>query len=125
MGQGYATPQRQMIEHTNMFQTPAIANQSAQRPHATPTTSKDLAKRRCFNCEEKGHYAHMCAEPRSHTNQTPTTNPSSNRGANSIPVTARKNLTRGRVNQVARVEAQDTPMNGTFLANFISVLTIP
>jgi hypothetical protein len=40
-------------------------------------------------------------------------------------MTARQNLTRGNVDQVAVEEAQDTPMNGTILANLNSILTIP
>jgi hypothetical protein len=86
---------------------------------------KDPAKWRCFNCREKGHYAHMCPKLLSHHNWMPATNPSPNRGVKSVPMTARQNLTRGNVDQVAVEEAQDTPMNGTILANLNSILTIP
>jgi hypothetical protein len=55
----------------------------------------------------------------------PATNPSPNRDANSVSMTDRQNLARGRVNQVAMAEAQDTPMTDTFLTNSSSVLTIP
>jgi hypothetical protein len=78
-----------------------------QRLQATPNKSKDLAERRSFNYREKGHYAHVCPKPRLHPKRMPTTNPSPNRGAKSNPVTARQNLARGRVNQVAAEEAQD------------------
>jgi hypothetical protein len=29
----------------------------------TQNTMKDPAKQRCFNCREKGHYAHVCPKP--------------------------------------------------------------
>jgi hypothetical protein len=29
----------------------------------TPNTSKDPTEWRCFNYEEKGHYAHVCPKP--------------------------------------------------------------
>jgi hypothetical protein len=33
-GQGYSTPQHQVIQHRNNFQTPAAGNQSVQRTQA-------------------------------------------------------------------------------------------
>jgi hypothetical protein len=51
--------------------------------------------------------------------------PSTNRGDNSVSMTARQNLARGSVNQEDVEEAQDAPMNGTLLVNSYSVLTIP
>jgi hypothetical protein len=51
--------------------------------------------------KKKDHYAHVCPKLRSHPNQMPSTNPSPNRGANSVFITTRQNLARGRVNQVA------------------------
>jgi hypothetical protein len=52
-GQGFSTPQHQVIQCSNNLQTPAAGNQNVQRTQAT----QDLlqADRRCYNCGEKGH----------------------------------------------------------------------
>jgi hypothetical protein len=114
-----------MIQHPNMLETPAAGNQSVHNPQEMPNTMKDPAERRCFNYGEKCHYAQVYHKLHLQPNQMPATNPSPNRGANSVSVTATQNLARGRVNQMAMVEAQDTTMNGTILINLYSVLTIP
>jgi hypothetical protein len=78
--QGYAALQHQVIKPTSNLQTPTAGNQN---------TSKDPVKRRCFNYREKDHYAHVCPKQRSHPNRMQSTNPSPNRGANSVFVTNR------------------------------------
>jgi hypothetical protein len=123
--QGYIAPQRQVIKHTGNLQTPTAGNQNMQMLQATPNTTKDPVKRRCFNCGEKGHYAHVCSKLRSHPNRLSSTNSSPNRGANSIFMTTRQNIARGRVNQVVVEEAQDAPMNATLLVNSYSILSFP
>jgi hypothetical protein len=79
-----------------------------------PNTMKDSAEQGSFNCGEKGHYAHMCPKPQPHPNQTPTTNPSPNQGANSVSTTVRQNHARGRVNQVAMIDAHNVLIDGPF-----------
>jgi hypothetical protein len=98
--QGYAAPQRQMIKPMSNLQTPTTGNQNMQMMQATPNTTKDPVKRRCFNYGEKDHCAHLCPKLRPHPNRMPSTNPSPNRGVNSVFMTTRHNLARGRVNQV-------------------------
>jgi hypothetical protein len=123
--QGYAAPQHHVIKPTSNLQTPTARNQNMQRLQTIPNTTKDPVKRRCFNCGEKDHYAHVCPKLRSRPNRMPSTNPSPNKSANSVFVTTRQNLARGRVNQVVVEEAQDAPMNATLLVNSYSILIIP
>jgi hypothetical protein len=56
---------------------------------------------------------------------TPNSAPPPNRNGNSSPVQSRQNYAEGRVNQLAMEEAQNALMNGTFLVNSYSILTIP
>jgi hypothetical protein len=114
-----------MLKHTSNLQAPTAGNQNKQVLQATPNTTKDSVKRRCFNYGEKDHYAHVCPKLRSHPNRMPSTSPSPNRGANSVFLTTRQNFARGRVNQVVVEEAQDAPMNATLLVNSSSILIIP
>jgi hypothetical protein len=123
--QGYAAPQHQVIKPTSNLQTPTAGNQNMQRLQIIPNTTKGPIKRRCFNYGEKDHYAHVCPKLQSHPNRMPSTNPSPNRGANSVFMTTRQNLARGRVNQVVVEEAQDAQMNATLLINSYSILIIP
>jgi hypothetical protein len=92
---------------------------------ATPNTMKDSVKRRCFNYGEKDYYDHVCPKLRSYPNQMPSTNPSPNTGGNSVFMTIRHNLARGRVNQVVVEEAHDAPMDATLIINSYSILIIP
>jgi hypothetical protein len=123
--QGYAASQCQVIKPTSNLQTPTAENQNVQMLQATLNTMKDSVKQRCFNYGQNDHYAHVCPKLRSHSNRMPSTNPSSNRGANSISITTRQNLARGRVNQVVVEEAQDAQMNATLFVNSYSILIIP
>jgi hypothetical protein len=123
--QGYAAPQRRVVKHTDNLQTPTAGNQNMQMLQATPHTTKDPVKQRCFNYGEKDHYAHVCPKLRPHPNWMPSTNPSPGRVANSVFMTTRHNLARGRVNQVVVEEVQDAPMNATHLINSYSILIIP
>jgi hypothetical protein len=54
-GQGFSTPQRQVIQCPNNLQTPAIGKHSVQRTQATQDPQQ--ADRRCYNYGEQGHYA--------------------------------------------------------------------
>jgi hypothetical protein len=116
-----------VIQHPSNVHTPATGNNRVTRPHATPNASKDPAEQRCFNYSKKGHYAHVCPKPCLHPNQTSGANPLPNQCANSVPMTARQNLARGRVNQVIVKEAQNaqTVVTGTFIINLNNFLTIP
>jgi hypothetical protein len=63
------------------------------------------AKRRCFACGEKGHFASRCPNPRNRANQTATTTPAPAHGASFIPVAAKQNYVRKKANHVAVEEA--------------------
>jgi hypothetical protein len=54
-GQGFSTPQGQVILHPNNFYTPATRRWNVQRTQATQDLPQ--ADCRCFNCSEKGHNA--------------------------------------------------------------------
>jgi hypothetical protein len=66
--------------------------------------------------------------PNSHTraNQPTIATPAPTRGANSIPVAAMHNYSRGRVNQVTVEEAQEAPdvVIGMFLINDTSAIVL-
>jgi hypothetical protein len=47
-GQGFSTPQRQVIQCPNNLQTPAAGSQSVQRTQATQGPQQ--ADHRCYNC---------------------------------------------------------------------------
>jgi hypothetical protein len=61
-----------------------------------------------------------------HANQPTIATSAPTRGANSIPVAAKQNYTRGRVNHVAVEEAQEAPdvVIGMFLVNDTSVVVL-
>jgi hypothetical protein len=96
-----------------------------QMLQATPNTTKDPVKQRCFKCGEKDRYAHMRPKLRPHPNWMSSTNPSSNRGVNFVFMTTQQNYSGGRVNQVDVEEAQDAPTNATLLVNSYSIQIIP
>jgi hypothetical protein len=125
--QGFTTPQRQIISRPNGYQTPNTGNRNVQRTPANQNVIQTPPDKKCYNCEQKGHFAIMCPNPRSRRPLASTANlaPPSNRNGNSSPVQARQNYAQGRVNQLAMEEAQNTPMNGTFLINSNSIITIP
>jgi hypothetical protein len=49
-GQGFSTPQRQVIQRPNNLQTPATGNQSVQRTQSTQDPQQ--ADHRCYSCGE-------------------------------------------------------------------------
>jgi hypothetical protein len=87
----------------NNLQTPAAGNQSVQRTQIAQDPLQ--ADRRCYNCEDKGHYANRCPNPHTRANQSATTTPAPTSGANYIPIATKQNYVRGRVNHVAMDEA--------------------
>jgi hypothetical protein len=64
--------------------------------------------------------------PHNHTNQTATATPAPTRGANSVPVAAKQNYVRGKVNHVVVEEAQEAPdmVTGMFFVNDTSVVVL-
>jgi hypothetical protein len=97
-GQGYSAPQHQVIQHPNNPQTPATGNQSVQKTQDAQNPLQ--GERRCYACGEKGHFANQCLNPRNRPPQTAVPTPAPTRGSNSIPVAARQNYVRGKVNHV-------------------------
>jgi hypothetical protein len=107
--QGFVTPQRQMIPHPNLFQTPNTGNQSAQRTSTDHTSTQDPSHKKCYNCGQKDHFTNSCPNPRSRPPLTPeaTSAPPPTRNGSSTPTQAQQNSAQGRVNQVAMEEAQN------------------
>jgi hypothetical protein len=103
-GQGFSSPQRQVI-------------QSVQRTQAD---------HRCYNCGDKGHHVNRCPNPHTRANQTATTTPAPMCRANSIPVATKQNYARGKVNHVAMEEAQEAPdmVIGMFFVNNTSAVVL-
>jgi hypothetical protein len=113
-----------VIQHPNNLQTPTAGNQSVQRTQATQDLQQ--ADHRCYNCGEPGHYANRCPNPRTHVNHPAIATPAPTHGANSIPIDAKQNYARGRVNHVAVEEAQEASdvIIGMFLVNNTSAVVL-
>jgi hypothetical protein len=122
--QGFSTPQRQVIQCPNNLQTPAAGNQSVQRTQAAQDLQQ--ADRRCYSCGEQGYYTNRCPNSRTRVNQPAIATPAPTRGANSVPIAAKQNYTRGRVNHVAMEEAQKAldVVIGMFLVNDTSTVVL-
>jgi hypothetical protein len=75
---------------------------------------------------EKGHFANQCPNPRSRPPPTAASTPAPTHGANSVPVAARQNYVRGKVNHVVVEEAQEAPdvVIGTFSVNDLSAVVL-
>jgi hypothetical protein len=113
-----------VIQRPNNLQTTAARNQSVQRTQATQDPQQ--VDCRWYNYGEKGHYANRCPNLRTHANQPATATHVPTRGANSIPVAAKQNYARGRVNHVAVEEVQEAPdvIIGVFLINDTSTVVL-
>jgi hypothetical protein len=92
------------MPRSNTSQTPAVGNQNVQRTQATQNPLQ--GEQRCFTCGEKGHFANQCSNLRSRPPQTVVSTPTVTRGVNSVPIAARQNFVRGKVNHVIVEEAQ-------------------
>jgi hypothetical protein len=123
-GQGFSTPQHQVIRRPNNFQTPAARNQSAQRTQAAQNPLQGEWK--CYACGERCHYANQCPNPRSRPPLIAVSTPPPTHGANYVPVAAKQNIARGRVNHVAVEEAQEAPdvVIGIFFINDTSAVVL-
>jgi hypothetical protein len=123
-GQGYSTPQHQVMPCPIISQTPIAGNQNVQRTQAAQNPLS--GERRCFTCGEKGHFANQC--PNSHIRPPPTaaSTPAPTRGANSVPIATRQNYVRRKVNHVVVEEAQEAPdvVIGTFSVSDLSTVVL-
>jgi hypothetical protein len=105
-GQGFVTPQQQMIQCPNLFQTPNNGNQSAQGTPSTQNATLNKENTTCFNYGQKGHYANRCPSRRKSSTPTlGTPTPPSSRNGSSTPTQAQQNYAPGRLNQVLMEEA--------------------
>jgi hypothetical protein len=114
--QGFATQLWQVIQRPNNLQTPAAGNQSVQRTQATQ--DRQQVDHRCYNCGENGYYANQYPNSWTYANQPAIATPTPTRGVNSIPITAKQNYARGRVNHVPDV------VIGVFLINDIFAVVL-
>jgi hypothetical protein len=106
-GQGYCTPQRHVMPHPCTSQTPIAGNQNVQRTQAAQNPLS--GEQRCFTCGEKGHFADQCPNLRNRPPLTAASTPTPTRGANFVPVAARKNYVCAKINHVVVEEAQEAP----------------
>jgi hypothetical protein len=123
-GQGYSTPQRQVMPCPSTSQTPIAGNQNVQRTQAAQNPLP--GEQRCFACREKGHFANQCPNPHNRPPLAAASTPAPTRGANSVPVVARQNFVHGKVNHVTVEEAQDAPdvVISTFSVNDLSAVVL-
>jgi hypothetical protein len=123
-GQGYSTPQHQVMPRLSTSQTPTAGNQNVQKTQAAQNPLQ--GERKCFTCGENDHLANQCPNPCNRPPPTAVSTPAPNRGVNSIHVAARQNYIRGKVNHVAVEEAQEAPdvVIGTLSVNDISAVVL-
>jgi hypothetical protein len=112
------------MPHTSTSQTPIAENQNVQRTQAAQNPLP--GERRRFACGEKGHFANQCPNPRNRPPLTAASTPAPTRGTNSVPVAARQNFIRRKVNRVTVEEAQEAPdvVIDTFSINDLSAVVL-
>jgi hypothetical protein len=83
-------------------------------------------ERKCYACGQRGHYANHCPNLCARPPQKAASTPAPTRGANSVPVAAKKNYAHGRVNHVAVEEAQEAldVVIGMFFVNDTSAVVL-
>jgi hypothetical protein len=113
-----------VIHRPNDLHIPTSRSQSVQRTQAAQDPLQ--ADRRCYKCGEKGHYASRCPNPCTHANQTTIATPTPTHRANSVPVAAKQNYARGRINHVAVEEAREASgvVIGMFFINDTSIVVL-
>jgi hypothetical protein len=115
-----------VIQRLDNFQTPDVGNQNVQRTLAALNNAQASFDQNCHNYGEKGHYANQCPKPHLHPNQTPAANLVPTHCANFVPVAAKQNYARGRVNHVVVEEAQEASdvVLGMFLINTTTTVVV-
>jgi hypothetical protein len=113
-----------VIQRPNNLQTHVAGNQSVQRTQAAQDPQQ--ADHRCYSYGEQGHYTNRCPNSRTHVSQPAIATPAPTRGANSVPIAAKQNYARERVNYVVVEEAQEAPdvVIGMFLVNDTSAVVL-
>jgi hypothetical protein len=113
-----------VIQYPNNFQTHATGNQNVQRIQAAQDPLQ--AEQKCYACGEIGNLANRCTNPCSHPSQPAASTLTPTHGANYVPVAAKQNYARGRVNHVAVEEAHEAPdvVLGMFFINTTSAVVL-
>jgi hypothetical protein len=64
----------QTIQCSNSYKSQVIGNQNVLRSQATQNATQTPPDRKCYNCEEKGHYFNGCPNPCIHRPSVPIMN---------------------------------------------------
>jgi hypothetical protein len=84
------------------------------------------AERKCYAYREKGHFANRCPNPCTHPLQPSASTSTPTHVATYVPVAAKQNYARGRINHVLVDEAQEAPdvVLGKFFVNATSAVVL-
>jgi hypothetical protein len=113
-----------VIQCPSNFQTPAVGNQRVQRTQAAQNPLS--GEQKCYACGERGHFANQYPNLCTHPPQMAVSTPVPTCGANFVPIAAKQNYVREKVNLVAVEEAQKAleVVIGMFLINDASAVVL-